>query len=69
MNDLRLLAGFALILFCLSGCNQSQPASPIVQKVETLVPDLLQGFLRTAWNSGSGNIATWPKKLTACVHR
>src|SRR5438270_13135112 len=34
MNDLRLLAGFALILFCLTGCNKSEPASPIVQKVE-----------------------------------
>jgi len=34
MTDLRLLAGFALILFCLTGCNKSESASPIVQKVE-----------------------------------
>jgi hypothetical protein len=32
MNDLRLLACFALILVCLTGCNKSEPASPIGRK-------------------------------------
>ena len=34
MNDIRLLAGFALIVFFLTGCTKTEPASLIVQKVE-----------------------------------
>ena len=44
MNDLRLLACFALILFCLTGCNKSEPASPIVQKVEAAGSGPLAGI-------------------------
>ena len=51
MNDLRLLAGFALILFCLTGCNKSEPASPIVQKVESR-------WFRTSCRGSSGRHGT-----------
>jgi hypothetical protein len=44
MNDLRLLAGFALIIACLSGCGKNERPSPIVQKVESAGSGPLAGI-------------------------